>query len=1475
MSKSKKDKIEDIINFKEDNIWRCINSYFEDNPYCLIQHHIDSYNEFYENGIFRIFRENNKIELRIQNISDKEDEFTFKCILYFGGKIENEEIDEKENEENNEEKKDKKIKSRIYFSKPVIYDKSNIHLLYPNEARLRNLNYSMSIHYDLDVEYQQYDKLRQEYKKVGKITTYKNIFLGKFPIMIQSKFCILWNLPRDVRFTMGECRNDLGGYFIIDGKEKTVVPLESQANNTIYVEKGDKGDKFSVQIKFKSISEDTSKPIRNLYIQLIAENISEDTGIVNENGNILVEIPNVRKPIPLMILFRALGIITDKDIIKVCLLDIEKYKDLIIHFLPSIYDAGNIMTQKLALEYIARFCKFRNITFVLSVLCDNLFPHIGEKNFIEKAYYLGYLIFRLLIVKVGLQEQTDRDNLKNKRIELIGPLLYDLFGDYYKIQLKAIQIEFEKKMGIFTNEKKYENIEEIEKVVNDNYKDILKNTNLKDSNINDGFKKAFKGNWGAYAHTKKIGIIQDLNRLSFNSILSHLRKITLPMDETLKLADPRKLHSSHWGFFDPIDTPDGSNIGVHKTMAITTVVSSGFSRESIINWLRIHASLKNIVECKLDQLSKMTKVFVNGYWCGILTNPMEVIKKFKLYRRNGLIPSLTSISFDYDLNEIYFQCDSGRFCRPIFYRDDYNDKYFFEIPEIINKFFNKEDKLKWNDLIGCKNGFNSIEFIEYEEKDKKDITNLKSKFHYEKGIIDYIDPNETENTLISIDIKSLMLIHTHLEIHPSLILGLMGNLIPFPENSPPTRNSFSCGQSKQAVSLYSTQYQNRMDKSAFILNYGQIPLLKTRYLDFICHEENPYGLNAIVAIMTYSGYNMEDSIIINEGSLKRGLFQTTYMSTYETHEEKSGIDGSKTNKYINPNIQGQKKDYDYSVLDDYGIIPENTVVNDKMVFIGISSYDPLQPSLEPKDISIIPKKGQTGTVNKTFITDGEEGQRIAKVRISDIRNPTFGDKFASRLGQKGVIGMILPEENMPFTANGLRPDMIINPHAIPTRMTIGQLVETIIGKSCAILGGYADCTAFSNEGAKFEEFGKALTEIGKFSSSGNEIMFNGITGEQIEMEIFIGPTYYMRLKHMVKDKINYREKGPMNNLTRQPVGGRANDGGLRIGEMERDVLISHGINNFLKESMMERGDSFNMGICNVNGTIMAINQNKNIFLSPMADGPLEFIQSEDSKNIMLKKSSKQKSNNFSIVNLPYTSKLLIQELQTLNIGMRIITENNISYMDSLSFTDNIYKLKNINTKFKSLISNDIKKDIKTSKKNVKGGNDNYINDTLNNNNDDDDHTKNISLEELEEQTKLNTLMNQINDNGDPPDELFNEPYNDDDNMDKNYSTDDDSDIDDEIDKPKLKILDELVIEPLDILDISELGLNLPQQPTINVSPIINIGNDTSLIDNNKDKNNQHINDVVNKSNNQDETLGIIDITNNKNLDNIIVDKTES
>ena len=402
--------------------------------------------------------------------------------------------------------------------------------------------------------------------------------------------------------------------------------------------------------------------------------------------------------------------------------------------------------------------------------------------------------------------------------------------------------------------------------------------------------------------------------------------------------------------------------------------------------------------------------------------------------------------------------------------------------------------------------------------------------------------------------KQIKYEYSHCEIHPSMIFGVMGHQVILPEHNQLPRNLFACGQAKQAVSLYHSNFPYRIDKMGVILNYGEIPLCKNRIYKYIHEEEHPYGFNAIVAIMCYNAYNVEDAILINEGSLKRGLYHTTYYNDYEAHEERE----KGSNKIIK-NLSKEKTievkpGYDYNYLGENGLIKENTEMDDKKILIGMVNYSDLD-SENRSDSSVYPKKGQLGYVDKAYITNDVEGKRIAKIRIREQRIPAMGDKFCSRCGQKGTIGTVIPEKDMPFTKDGVKPDIIINPHAIPSRMTIGQLVETIMSKLGLQLGKFMDATPFTTEKNKIEKIGEMLTDYG-MHSSGNEYLYNGMTGEQIEYSIFMGPTYYMRLKHMVKDKINYRSSGPRTLLTRQTNHGRANDGGLRIGEMERDGMIA-------------------------------------------------------------------------------------------------------------------------------------------------------------------------------------------------------------------------------------------------------------------------------------------------------------------------------
>jgi len=1259
--------------------WKLIETYFRDNPNVLVAHHLDSYNDFFKNGIKNIIRENNPfrwIEEENKDNKDKRNEVLF----YIGGKD----------------------GSKLYYGKPIIYDNHHSHYMYPNEARLRNMNYGISIHYDVDVDVIFYGNDDADHReKAVHSFTLNNIYLGKFPIMVQSELCILYSLNKEVRFQAGECRNDMGGYFIIDGKEKVVIPQEKFADNMLYIREYPKGEEYSHSAVIRSMSEDSSKPIRTMSIHIIAPS-SKYT-----NNQIVVSVPNVKKPVPLFILMRALGVISDKHIIQICLLDMDKNSDMVDLFIPSIHDACMIFTQLNALQFMAELTKRGTINGVLEILSDYFLPHIGELNFMHKAYFVGYMVFKLLKVYLKDEKPTDRDNFKYKRVELTGDLLYDLFREYYLLQKKHISQHIDKeyyyhnasyqdndesKDLLVKNKDKYKKnhahakkddynedshsaMERFVSVIESKYKQFFS-----ERIVEKGFKKAFKGSWGSQPNTSRVGIVQDLNRLSWFTFMSHLRKINLSIDPTAKIVGPRLLNSSQWGFIDPIDTPDGANIGVHKHLAISTYITNGCSSKPLIDWIYANTPVQPILKCEPSYIYEYTKLFVNGNWIGVIDEPLELIRKIKLYRRNGILPVYISASFNIEYNEICLYTDSGRLTRPVYYMDiihDNRSRISYERKSVMDKI--TKENASWQQIIS---GFHkkADELFDSKKNTYYDMHTLypstdEKMLEENKSILDFVDTSEEESALIAVNKEDLLKnkYFTHLEIDPSLLLGIMGNSIIYPEHNPLARNSFSCGQSKQAVSIYHSNFQNRIDKMGIVLNYGQIPLVKSRYLEYMNNEEHPYGINAVVAIMCYTGYNVEDAILINEGSILRGMFRTTYYSSYEAREDSSKVGGANDSKFANiekNNVLRKKKGFDYSFLDDYGLIQENTELNDKIILIG-----KINASTETKnawiDDSVKPKKGQLGFVDKSFITTVEEGFNLAKVRIREERIPSIGDKMASRAGQKGTIGLIIPEENMPFLEDGTRPDLIINPHALPSRMTIGQIIESLLGIACVQYGMYGDCTAFQTMGSNYTTYGPLLTEAG-FHHSGNHILYNGMTGEQIQSNIYMGPTYYMRLKHMVKDKINYRARGPNQQLTRQPIQGRANDGGLRIGEMERDGIAAHGLAHFLNESFMVRGDEYTMAVCNNSGAIAIYNEAKNLFLSPYADGPFHI----DPTNINTDTNITKFGRSFSVVKIPYSFKLLIQELQVMNVFMRIITDANIDQLMSMSYSNNANILMN-------------------------------------------------------------------------------------------------------------------------------------------------------------------------------------------------------
>ena len=613
----------------------------------LTSHHIDSYNNFFNKNIYNIFREKNPIKIFKEENADTK-EYNYNCELYLAGK-----------------KGD-----LVYFGKPVIFDESREHYMFPNEARLRNMTYATTIHIDIEVIYK---ITLEDGSKINRETTLEKIFMGRFPIMINSSLCVLNKLDKIAKFGLGECKNDPGGYFIIDGKEKVIVSQEKFADNMMYI-RNNHSELYSHSVDIKSVSEDASKPIRTLSIRIVRPNDKYT------NNNIVVNIPNVRKPIPLFIVMRALGIESDKSIIEHCLLDLDINSDFIDLFIPSIHDAGEIFSQEVAIKYIATLTKNKTIPHTLHILCDYLLPHIGETNYTDKAYYLGYMVFELLKVFKNIKNPTDRDSFCYKRVELTGELLYGLFKEYYTLQQKHIFQKIDKeyyyKKAIY-QEENFINL--IENNVNEIFRERI---------LEKGFKKAFKGAWGAEEHTRRPEVIQDLNRLSYNSFISHLRKLNLPLDSSAKVVGPRLLHSSQWGIIDPVDTPDGGNVGLHKHLSLGAYITSGYSRNLIVDFLHNHLNMELLIELTTKYISSSSKVIVNGAWVGVVTDPIVTVDLLKSYRRIGLIPIYTSISWNKLDNIIYIFTDGGRICRPVFYVENM-------IPSFMNDSI--ENILKTND----------------------------------------------------------------------------------------------------------------------------------------------------------------------------------------------------------------------------------------------------------------------------------------------------------------------------------------------------------------------------------------------------------------------------------------------------------------------------------------------------------------------------------------------------------------------------------------------------------------------------------------------------------------------------------------------------------------------------------------------------------------------------------------------------------
>jgi DNA-directed RNA polymerase II subunit RPB2 len=1149
----------------QEDCWTVISSYFEENG--LVKQQLDSFTDFVENTIQSIVQEVGDLDIVPQaqyRPGTVREEAEFKYNIKF---------------------------NQIYITRAIMSEADGqTNPLFPREARLRNLTYATPLY--VDVEVKKFDAQGNEMAEGSE--SHPKVYIGDIPIMLKSNICRLYDHTNQELTMLGECPYDQGGYFIINGTEKVLIAQERMSNNHVYVFEKKQPSKYSYQAEIRSVVEQSSRTPSTLVVRMLSAADEKNSG-----RTLKVTLPYMRQEIPVMVVFKAMGFVADKEILEHMVYDFNDH-EMLEMLRPSIQEADPIKEQMLALDYIGRrgntvgAKREDRIAHAKDILEKELLPHIGigPSSITKKAYFLGYMVHRLLLVSLKRREEDDRDHYGNKRLDLAGPLMANLFRLLFRKLLKDTRSYVQKCV--------------------DSGKNFNLNHILKHTTITNGLKYSLAtGNWGMQGvQGVRTGVSQVLNRLTFASTLSHLRRMNSPIGREGKLAKPRQLHNSHWGMICPAETPEGQACGLVKNLALMTYISVGSDTDHVLEFLE-EWTMENLEEVSPSVVKESTKIFVNGSWVGIHRDPNALVDTLRQLRRQGDINTEVGVVHDIRLQELRLVTDHGRCCRPLYIVQEQG--LLIRKSDIYQLALNDDDKeYGWSDLVN-------------------------------NGYIEYIDCEEEETTMIAMSIKDLEQArentvsaysdtYTHCEIHPSMILGICASIIPFPDHNQSPRNTYQSAMGKQAMGMYATNYLQRMDTLAYLLYYPQKPLVTTRAMEHLHFRELPAGQNAIVAIACYSGFNQEDSLIMSQSSIDRGFFRSIFYRSYRDEEKRQGTLVTETIQNPQPEITIGMKHGDYSKLDGDGLVAPGTRVSGEDVIMGKTIPLPLEDGsrFTDKDCSTSLRSSESGLIDSVLVTTNQKGWKFVKMRVRSIRIPQIGDKFASRHGQKGTVGMTYSQEDMPFTAEGITPDIIVNPHAIPSRMTIGHLIECLMGKFCAMFGKEGDATPFTE--VTVEEISAKLHQMG-YQMRGNEVMYNGHTGRKLDSMIFFGPTYYQRLKHMVDDKIHSRSRGLVQLLTRQPQEGRSREGGLRFGEMERDCMIAHGSAHFLKERLFDQSDAYRCHVCDKCGLIAIANLIKNRFECRGCGNTTEISQ----------------------VYIPYACKLLFQELMSMAIAPRMFT----------------------------------------------------------------------------------------------------------------------------------------------------------------------------------------------------------------------------
>ncbi|PWY98866.1 putative DNA-directed RNA polymerase III, 130 kd subunit [Testicularia cyperi] len=1050
----------------------------------------------------------------------------------------------------------------------------------PHECRLRDITYSAHIFVSI------------EYTRGGKIVRRRNVPIGRIPVMLRSNKCVLAGKSEKELAKMNECPLDPGGYFITKGTEKVILIQEQLSKNRIIVEADSKKGNVSASVT-SSTHERKSKSY-----------------VLTKHGKIYLKHNSLHEDIPIAIAFKAMGIQADREILQLVAGHDAAYKELFAINLEEAARLG-IHTRKQALDYIGSRAKASRKPMsmrrplaeeAIEVLATVIMAHVPVErlNFRPKAIYIASMVRRVLVCMKDEKMVDDRDYVGNKRLELAGQLLSLLFEDLFK------KFNSDLKMNIDKVLKKPNRTAEF---------DAFNQFHFNGDYITAGFVRAIStGNWSLKRFKmERAGITHVLSRLSYIAALGMMTRISSQFEKTRKVSGPRALQTSQWGVICTADTPEGEACGLVKNLALTTHITTDVEEEPVA---RIAFTL-GVEDINLVTGAELYRpdsfvVFLNGNVLGLTRFPQRFVQQFRRLRRAGRISEFVSVFINTHHQTVNIASDAGRICRPVIIVDPHSGQ-----PRVTRDHIRELQS-------GARN-FNDF-------------------LHY--GLVEYLDVNEENDAYIALYERDIQPgTTTHLEIEPFTILGAVAALIPYPHMDQSPRLTYQCAMGKQAQGAIGYNQLMRIDTLLYLMLYPQEPMVKTRGIELIGYDKLPAGQNAMVAVTSFSGYDIEDALILNKASLDRGFgrAQTMKKSSTVIRKYPNGTHDRLADAPVDEATGRRQKRYD--ILEADGIAGVGERVEQGDVFVNkqtptnandnssaaimagaLGSNSAASASVSYKAAPLSYKPPVSGYVDQVAITDTDSDQTLIKALIRQTRRPELGDKFSSRHGQKGVCGLIVPQEDMPFNDQGINPDVIMNPHGFPSRMTVGKMLELLSGKAGVINGTLEYGTAFG--GSKQEDVSQVLIENG-YNYAGKETMTSGITGQQLECYVYFGPIYYQRLKHMVQDKMHARARGPRAVLTRQPTEGRSRDGGLRLGEMERDCLIGYGATQLLLERLMISSDAFTVHVCQKCG-LLGYNG-----FCPYCSSSKDVVQ----------------------LTIPYATKLLLNELIAMQVVPRLVLED--------------------------------------------------------------------------------------------------------------------------------------------------------------------------------------------------------------------------